>query len=234
MTPALVEFAGVSKAYGGLRPLRIANLRVDAGEQVAILGLDEPSAETFVNLTTGTTLPDSGEVRVFGRPTSAIADSSDWLATVDRFGILGVRAVLLDRLTVVQNLVMPFTLQIEPPPDLERGRAEALAREVGLADTSWAAALASLDASGTMRVRLGRALAFGPDVLIVEHATAGLPRDAVQPLAADIRRIAERRGIAVVALTADDGFAAAVARRVLTHDAASGRLKERGGRWIHR
>ena len=38
--------------------------------------------------------------RVFGRPTRAIADSADWLAIVDRFGIVSERAVLLDALTV--------------------------------------------------------------------------------------------------------------------------------------
>jgi len=32
VSAAILEFAGVSKAYGGLRPLRIAELRVGAGE----------------------------------------------------------------------------------------------------------------------------------------------------------------------------------------------------------
>ena len=45
--------------------------------------------------------------------------------------------MLLEQLTVVQNLVMPFTLQIEPPPDDHRARAEELAREVGLVPDSW-------------------------------------------------------------------------------------------------
>lgn len=234
MTPALVEFAGVSKAYGALRPLRIADLRIAAGEQVAILGLDQPAAETFVHLATGTTLPDTGEVRLFGRATAAITDSADWLATVDRFGILSDRAVLLEQLTLVQNLVMPFTLQIEPPPDADRARAEALAREVGLAEASWAAPLSALDALATTRVRLGRALAFAPDVLIAEHATARMPREAVTPLAADIRRIAGDRGLAVVALTADAAFAAGVAARVLMLEPATGRLTERRRGWFRR
>ena len=125
MTGAVLEFSGTSKEYGGLRPLRIAALRVDAGDRVAILGFDQPSAEVFVNLATGATLPDAGDVSVFGRPTRAIDDSSDWLATVDRFGIVSERAVLLDGLTVVQNLAMPFTLEIEPPPGrVRQARAE--------------------------------------------------------------------------------------------------------------
>ena len=82
----------MSKDYRGLRPLRIAELRVAAGDHVAILGLDQASAEVFVNLATGATLPDAGDIRVFGRATSAIDDSADWLATVDRFGIVSERA----------------------------------------------------------------------------------------------------------------------------------------------
>ena len=79
-----------------------------------------------------------GEVRVFGRPTSAIADSADWLATVDRFGIVSERAVLLEALTVVQNLAMPFTLEIEPPPpDDPRAGRRAGARGRARPRASW-------------------------------------------------------------------------------------------------
>jgi ABC-type lipoprotein export system ATPase subunit len=229
VTPALVEFSGVSKTYGGLRPLRIAELSVEAGEQVAIVGLDRPGAEAFVNLATGATLPDAGEVRLFGRATTAIVDSADWLATVDRIGIVSERAVLLDQLTVVQNLAMPFTLDIEPPPDAERTRAEALAREVGVSEASWTARLTELDAAAAARVRVGRAIALDPAVLLLEHASARLPLDVVAPMAAGIRGLAERRGLALIALTADESFAQAVASRVLTLEPATGRLKERRG-----
>jgi ABC-type lipoprotein export system ATPase subunit len=231
VTAALVEFAGVSKTYGGLRPLRIAELRVAAGEHIAILGFDLPAAEVFVNLATGATLPDAGEVRLFGRATSAILDGADWLATVDRFGIVSDRAVLLEQLTVVQNLAMPFTLQIEPPPEAERARAEAIARDVGLAESSWTRPLAALDAVAATRVRVGRAIALEPEVLLLEHATARVPREAVASLAADIRTVAKRRGLAVVAATADEAFASAVASCVLTLDPASGRLKPRRRFW---
>ena len=40
MTPSVLEFAGMSKDYRGLRPLRIAELRVAAADHVAILGFD--------------------------------------------------------------------------------------------------------------------------------------------------------------------------------------------------
>jgi len=232
VTSAVLEFAGASKTYGGLRPLRIAELRVSAGDRVAILGLDQPSAEVFVNLATGATLPDAGEVSVFGRATKAIDDAADWLATVDRFGIVSERAVLLDALTVIQNLAMPFTLEIEPPPAHVRQRAEALAEEVGLAEASWTRPVAELDAAGWLRVRFGRAIALDPAILLLEHASARLPREDVAGAGARMRAVAATRGIALVAATADEVFARAVADRVLALEPATGRLKAQRRGWF--
>jgi ABC-type lipoprotein export system ATPase subunit len=232
VTASVLEFAEVSKNYGGLRPLRIAQLRVGAGQRTAILGLDRPAAETFVNLATGATLPDAGEVTLFARPTSAISDSRDWLATVDRVGIVSERAVLLEQLTVVQNLAMSFTLDIEPPPASERLRAEAIAREVGIEESAWTTALLQLDAGTAARVRLGRAVALDPAILLLDHVSASLTRDAVPPFAGTVREIAERRRIAVVALTADEAFARAIGATVLVHEPASGRLKDSGRGWF--
>ena len=153
MSAAVLEFAGVSKNYGGLRPLRIAELRVPAGDRVAILGFDQPTAEVFVNLATGATLPEAGDVSIFGLPTRKIEDSADWLATVDRFGIVSERAVLLDALTVIQNLAMPFTLEIEPPPDAVRS-PDAL--PVAIATTTITAATRATARSAARRRTLRR------------------------------------------------------------------------------
>jgi predicted ABC-type transport system involved in lysophospholipase L1 biosynthesis ATPase subunit len=232
VTPAVLEIAGLSKDYRGLRPLRIADLRVAKGDHVAILGFDQVSAEVFVNLATGATLPDAGLVSIFGRPTTAISDSADWLATVDRLGIVSERAVLLDALTVIQNLAMPFTLEIEPPPDAVRVRAEALAREVGLPEASWTRPVGDLDAAGCLRVRFGRAIALDPAVLLLEHASARLAREDVAALGEEMRAVAARRGVALVAVTADEAFARAVAARVLTLEPATGRLTAQRRRWF--
>jgi len=209
-------------------------LTVGQAEQIAIVGLDQPMAAVFVNLVTGATLPDAGTVSLFGRPTTAIADSADWLASVDRFGIVSARAVLLDALTVIQNLAMPFTLEIEPPADDIRARAAALAAEVGVADRTWTRPVGELDAPSRARIRLARALALDPAVLLLEHASAGLEAEPRRAFGADVRAIGARRGAAVVAVTADEAFATAVAARVLTLDPASGRLDERRRRWFGR
>ena len=223
---AVLELSSVSKQYGALRPLRIESLCIAAGSQLALFGLDQPAAEVFINLVTGASLPDAGVIRVFGRPTAEIVDSSDWLSTLDRFGIVSDRAALLDSLSVVQNLAVPFSLEIEPPSDEICQQATRLARETGLPEKTWDRPIAELDAAARVRVRLARAVAFNPSILLLEHPTATVSREDVAALARDIRALAERRGVATVSLTMDQDFAAGVSTKTATLEPATGRIKE--------
>ena len=225
MTAPVLELSGVSKAYGALRPLRIEHLVLAPGDQVALLGLDQTAAEVLVSLVTGATLPETGHVRIFGRATSDITESSDWLTVLDRFGIVTERAALLESMTVLQNMAIPFSLDIEPPPPDVARLASALAAEAGLADALLEQRLGTLDAASRMRVRLGRALAFDPGLLLLEHPSAALARADVVPLACDVRAVAERRTLATLTITADGEFAGAVSERAYILEPATGRLK---------
>jgi predicted ABC-type transport system involved in lysophospholipase L1 biosynthesis ATPase subunit len=217
--------AGVVKDYRGLRPLRIEQLNLAIGEHVAILGLDPPAVAVLVDLVTGVTLPDRGDVRIFGQSSASIANGDEWLLLADRFGIVSDRAVLLEALTTIQNLALPFSLDIEPPSDDLRARAASLAAEVGLPPDSWDRPVGELGPVDRLRVRVGRAVALDPSVLILEHPTAEVPKETVERLGRDIRRVADGRGAATITFTVDHVFAAVVAQRVLKAEPSSGKLR---------
>ena len=227
MTP-LLEVRGLVKAHGALRPLRIRELVVQPGEVLSIGGLDQAAAEVLVHLATGAALPDEGSVRLFGQDTRQIADVEAWLRSLDTLGVLSPRAVLIDQLTVRQNLAIPFTLDLDPIPLEIWPKVDALSRLVGLDDAVWDRPVGALDPVAQSRVRLGRAIALQPTLVIAEHASAGLPREAVPALAADLRAIAGARGLAVLAITADTAFAEALGGRRLTLNAATGDLAAGG------
>ena len=233
MSEPVLELTDVSKDYRGLRPLRIATLSVSPGDQVALVGFDQTSAEVFVNLVTGATLPDRGTVRLLGRATSDIADASDWLMVVDRVGIVSPRAVLLKSLSVVQNLAMPYTLEVDPPSNDVRERAVTLALETGLPEAALDRSVAELDSVNVVLIRLARALALAPTIVLLEHPTAEVARADVARLATRCRTVTSRRNVATVVLTADREFAAASSSRVLQWEPASGRLTTSGG-WLSR
>lgn len=225
MTAPVLELTGVTKAYGALRPLRIEHLALIPGDEVALLGLDQPAAEMLVNLVTGASLPDTGQVRIFGTATSEITDSTEWLPFLDRFGIVSDRSALLESMTVVQNLSVPFSLDIEPPSPEIAARAASIAADAGVARVLLDRKVAELDSLSLMRVRLARALALEPRVLLLEHPSATLARADVVPFAVTVRTVTERRSLATLAITADGEFAGAVSTCALMLEPATGRLK---------
>jgi putative ABC transport system ATP-binding protein len=220
----VVALRDVVKDYRSLRPLRVVEFALRQAESVALLGFEQITAEILVNLITGATLPDSGDVDVFGVSTRNIRDPDAWLVEMDRFGILSPRVVLLDAFTVEQNLALPFTLEVDALSDSVRATVHALADEVGIPLTQLLQPAATLDAEMQLRLRLGKALALGPLVLLAEHPNATLPSGAKPRFAADLKRIASARRLALLVMTADPAFARAVATRALTLKPATGEL----------
>jgi ABC-type sugar transport system ATPase subunit len=231
MAPALV-LREVEKQYGGLRPLRVRELVMPAGERAALVGFDRPAAETFINLITGAVLPDKGDVLSLGHATSSIADSDAWLAFVERIGIVSDRIVLLEGMTVAQNLAIPFGLEIDPIPAGVLARVRALADEVGIDAASLETPVAEGGAAVRARVCLARALAFDPVLLVLEHPTATLvaPED-VKDYALRLGAIWKRRRVTVVGLTVDERFAKTLGGRLLVWQPATGEFRERR-RWF--
>jgi ABC-type transporter Mla maintaining outer membrane lipid asymmetry ATPase subunit MlaF len=230
----ILEIDGLVKSYGGLRPLRLRRLAVTSGERVALAGFDQTTAEVFVNLVTGATLAEKGTIRAFGRATSDVTESADWLASLDRFGIVSERVVLLDQCTAAQNIAMSLTLDIDPlTPEVEAA-VGVLASEVGLESAALTRLMQGATVATRHRVRLARAIATNPSVLLVEHPVAGLAERDVAPFAADLERVARGRGVAVVVLAAAVEAARPFGSRVLTLNGGTGELEEAARRGLLR
>jgi ABC-type transporter Mla maintaining outer membrane lipid asymmetry ATPase subunit MlaF len=231
----VVELRGIVKNYGGLRPLRVASLDVRAGERVSLEGFDRITAEVFVNLLNGAVLPDEGDVRVLGQSTRDIDNSEAWLESLDRFGLVTERAVLLGGSPIAHNLALPFSLEIDPMPDDLRARVVALAREVEMDEAQLEALTGNAGPAMQMRVHLARALATDPAVLLLEHPTVSLPREAVAAFGGLVRRVAERRQLAVIALTGDKEFADEMAEAAFALQPGTGKLTSTRGwrRWLN-
>ncbi len=224
----LVEFRDVEKQYQALRPLRLADLRVEPAAVVSIAGIDAPGAEVLVNLMTAAVAPDRGEVRLFGRSTNDIGDYESWLSMLDGLGLLTERAVLLDHCTVAQNLALPLTLQIEPIAPAVLPAVQALALEIGLDAAVLDHRVRDAGPEVVQRVRLGRAVALNPRLVVAEHPSATLPREAVSAFARDLARVVAGRRAALLSISADREFTKALGGLALSHDPKTGALARPG------
>jgi ABC-type transporter Mla maintaining outer membrane lipid asymmetry ATPase subunit MlaF len=230
----VVQLRAVTKDYHGLRPLRIRELTLHPGRSLALLGLDEAMAGVLVDLITAGSRPDTGEVLVFGESTADVTDRERWLALLDRFGLISARGVLLEQMTAEQNLAIPLSLQVETMSAGLRAAVGRLADEVCIPAGRLSEKLAELPPPLKLRIRLGRALALNPQVLLAEHPNAALSADEAQTFAKLVSNIARHRSVATLTCTADRRFAHAIAEQVVTLQPATGELKATGSwlRWI--
>ena len=223
--PEILKISGLRKQYSGLRPLRVNALSIGAGQRVALQGFDAAAAEVLVNLVTGASLPDEGVVEVCGRSTHAISDGDEWLDSLDRFGIVSPRAVLLDAATLLQNLAMPLSLEIEPVPPAIMHQVEQLATEAGLDGAALDRPVAGLDAATRARAHLARAVALNPALVILEHPTVGFTAGQAKLFGEVVAGLASRRDLATLIISEDQEFSSAAARDHFVLKASTGELK---------
>jgi ABC-type lipoprotein export system ATPase subunit len=225
----LIELTGVVKQALGPRPLRVAQLAVTTRDRLALSGFDAEAAELFLHLVTGAAVPDEGDVVVAGHNTRSIATDTEWLASLDRFGIVTERAILLETLPIVANLALPLTLALDPLPGDVRREVEKIAALVGLAAGRLAEPASTLTAEERVRVHLARAVAPGPQLLLLEHPTARLQDAALSSnLGATLKRVAETRALGFIALTEDAAFASASGAIRLRLKPVTGQLQGEG------
>ncbi len=228
-TPAL-ELVGVVKDYKGLRPLRVQHLVVQPGDIVTLGGVDPVASAVLTDLITGTTLPESGDVRVEGRSTTAITTEAEWLSFLDGFGMVNERVVLLDQLNVAQNLAVPLTLDLDTLAPTTRRHVERIATAVGLAAGELERPLSRAPALTMLRVRLGRSVAHSPRILLVEHPTVGLGDGDIPAAATDLRRACRGQRLTALVTTNDPRLARRLATRSLVLRPATGEVAEEGVR----
>ena len=223
----------VSKNYGGLRPFRLQALSVDAGEIVAIDGLDRPAASVLTDLITGTALPDTGSVVIEGMPTSVLGEPgrvarlSRPIRDRERPGRAARRVDGGGQPRRAPDARDRPDVRRRPPHGGSAGRRGRAGR-TGVA-TSCCGTRHPCPAN---LVRLGRAVALGPAILLVEHPTADLAaKGEVNAWAVTLRRLAVRRSLTTILVTADRRLARTAATRHLVWHASTGELSEAPRAW---
>ena len=231
----IIKLSAIVKNYQALRPLRIAEFSMTPTDRVVLSGLDEGAAELFTYLVTGAALPDEGAVEVDGRNTREIATDTEWLSSLDRFGIVTRRAILLDTMSVAANLALPLTLSIDPMSAETAARAARDAADIGLEPARLHGPMHALSAAERLRVHLARAAAGGPRVVMLEHPTAALDQGAESARFGEtLRAFSDARGFGWIAISEDRSFAEASGGTRLQLDATTGEVRPVGGGWFKR
>ena len=175
--PAVIELRSLSKSYAtpaGLIPaLMDVNLKVYAGEFVAVVGKSGAGKSTLVNMVTGIDLPDSGEVLGGDVPLQSMNDDQRARWRGLHMGVVFQFFQLLPSINLLRNVTIPMEFCGIATPKERSQRGIRLLEQVGIADHARKKP-AHISGGQQQRVAIARALANDPPILVADEPTGNL------------------------------------------------------------
>jgi urea transport system ATP-binding protein len=200
---ALLEVRGISVTFDGYRAIRNLSFEIGPAELRAIIGPNGAGKTTFMDIVTGKTRPDEGQV-LWGTGSISLLALSE--AQIARAGIgrKFQRPTVFEDQSVRDNLIMalkaprgPFSVLCwRPKPDHQR-RVAALAVQVGLGDQLDRSA-GELSHGQKQWLEIGMLLAQEPQLLLVDEPAAGMTLAERETTTALLVELAKTRAVVVV------------------------------------
>ncbi|RLM68344.1 ABC transporter ATP-binding protein [Halorubrum sp. Atlit-26R] len=205
--PVAVELDGVTKRYGETAAVDDVTLRVREGEFFTLVGPSGCGKTTTLRLIAGFEEPTSGTVRFAGESMAGVPPEARDV------GVVFQSYALFPHMTVGENVA--YGLNFADPPE-GTTRDERVAELLELVDLPDAADRdpESLSGGQQQRIAMARALAPGPDVLLLDEPMSALDARLRERLRAQVKRIQSELGITTIYVTHDQEEALAVSDRV--------------------
>ncbi len=190
----LLEGKGVTRYFGGLAAVQNVDFHVDRGEIVGLIGPNGAGKTTLFNLISGALVPQSGEIRFKGENITGLKPHVICKKGIARTFQL-VR--IFPNMSVLENVLMGVLFGKSDGPGMGPAleEAEKWLEFVGLSAAKGLPAR-SLTLANQKRLEVARALATGPELLLLDELMAGLNPTEVAQAMELVSRIGEQ-GITV-------------------------------------
>ncbi len=190
---ALLEIAGVSKSFSGLKAVGNASFSVPEGEIVGLIGPNGAGKTTCFNLVAGVYRPDAGEIRLAGKRIDGWRPDQVCRAGLGRtFQLVKPFAGL----SVLENVVVGALKQCHSVRAAKEISTQVI-EQLELAGKRHAAA-GSLTLPERKRLEVARALATGPRILLLDEVMAGLRPTETDRMVALFRDLNRRLGLTIL------------------------------------
>jgi len=201
-----LDARGVYLKRGAREILRGVDLRADAGEVVALMGLSGSGKTTMLRVVAGLDDRDAGEV------------------SAAKVGMVFQFHFLFEHLTAIDNVTLAPIQVLHVPVAAARQRAQSLLEQLGVGHRAGALPR-ELSGGEAQRVAIARALAVDPPLLLLDEPTASLDPARRNDLGDALVQLANS-GRALVMTSHDDDFVRDFATRVVI--LSNGQVVEEG------
>ncbi len=210
---------GVRKTFEAenapVRALRGADLRVAAGDFVALMGPSGCGKSTLINLVAGLDTADEGSITVGGEQVTGRSEDDLSIIRRQHIGIVFQFFNLLESMTALENVTLPAVIA-----GTRRRPAETRARDLldllGLGEKAKSVP-GSLSGGQRQRLAIARALANEPTLLLADEPTGALDSDSGHEIVELLSRL-NGSGQTIVLVTHDNDVAQVAERLVYMRD----------------
>ena len=220
VSDAVIRVRGLKKDFDNLSVLKGIDVDIHKGDVVCVIGASGSGKSTFLRCLNLLENPTGGNIEFDG--VNLTGKKVDLDLHRQKMGMVFQQFNLFPHLTVLNNLTLaPVLLKKLTKPEAEAKAMELLER-VGLADRADAYPN-QLSGGQKQRIAIVRALCMEPDVMLFDEPTSALDPEMVGEVL-DVMKNLAKKGMTMIVVTHEMGFAREVGSRVLFMD--GGKLVE--------
>ena len=221
---ALIELESIARSFivddAELKILTDINLRVEAGQHIAIVGRSGTGKSTLLNIIGMLDTPTSGEYRFNGASVNRLGEAARAKVRGRGFGFIFQSFNLINGLTTTENVYTPLLYASGSQFWTRNTRAKQLLEAVGL-ESKIDQSIERLSGGEQQRVAIARALSRRPQVILADEPTGALDVHTAASVMDLLEKQCHQSGAALIVITHD---LAVAARAQMAYQLADGCL----------
>ena len=218
---AQIELDGIERVFhlgdSVVHALAGVDLRIDAGEYIAVMGPSGSGKSTLLNVLGLLDRPDAGRYRLEGRDVTTLSADEQARVRSRRIGFVFQSFHLVPRLSAAENIALPMVLAGIVPRERD-ARVRAALAGFGLADRAGHKP-DELSGGQRQRVAIARATVMQPALLLADEPTGNLDRATGDEVVRLLEQL-NASGMTLLVVTHDAALGARARRRLLMEDGA--------------
>lgn len=203
---AMMVLEKIAKDFSDGRQMRRVLFPTDldckAGELTVLSGPSGSGKTTLLSIMGLVLSPSEGRMFLNEKEVTTLSDVEAATIRLKNFGFVFQQAMLIEGLTILENILLSFSIQGKTPPSDKKQKAVELLKTLGLEGT---ANMQPRLLSGGMKQRasIARALIKDPSVLLCDEPTSALDAESGQVVMNILKRIAIEENRVVIVVSHD-------------------------------